>query len=280
MDLFNDTTFCISKKITQKYSTSFFWASNFFENEIKKHIFSIYGFVRFADEIVDTFHNYDKKKLLLKFEDDLKLAIEDRISLNPVLNSFQNTYYKYNIKREYVNSFLLSMKMDLEKKNYNTKQEIDEYIYGSADVVGLMCLQVFCKNDFDKFEQLKHSALKLGSAFQKVNFLRDLKDDMQKLDRKYFWQISVTELNEESKKAIIDDIKNDFKIAYIGIKKLPKSARTAVLIAYFYYLKLLKKIDKTKIDKMLKKRISVSNFIKVLLILKSFFVSKMVFKNS
>lgn len=277
MELFNYTTFYISKKITQKYSTSFFWASNFFDNEIKEHIFSIYGFVRFADEIVDTFHNYDQKKLLLKFEEDLKLAIEDKISLNPVLNSFQNTYYKYNIKKEYIDSFLLSMKMDLEKKKYNTKQEIDEYIYGSADVVGLMCLQVFCKNDFDKFELLKPSALKLGSAFQKVNFLRDLKDDLQNLNRKYFWQTSASELNEESKKAIIDDIKNDFNIAYNGIKKLPKSARTAVLIAYFYYLKLLKKIDRTKIDKMLKKRIRVSNFVKILLILKSFFISKISF---
>lgn len=277
MELFNYTTFCISKKITQKYSTSFFWASNFFDNEIKEHIFSIYGFVRFADEIVDTFHNYDQKKLLLKFEEDLNLAIEDKISLNPVLNSFQNTYYKYNIKKEYIDSFLLSMKMDLEKKKYNTKQEIDEYIYGSADVVGLMCLQVFCKNDFDKFELLKPSALKLGSAFQKVNFLRDLKDDLQNLNRKYFWQTSASELNEESKKAIIDDIKNDFNIAYNGIKKLPKSARTAVLIAYFYYLKLLKKIDRTKIDKMLKKRIRVSNFVKILLILKSFFISKISF---
>lgn len=275
MELFFNTSFEISKLITKKYSTSFFWASNFFSKEIKQNIFNIYGFVRLADEIVDTFHKYNKKELFENFEQELEYALINKISLNPILNSFQYTVNKFNIRKEYIVAFMDSMEKDLEKRSYKTKTEINEYIYGSADVVGLMCLQVFCNNNQEKFDELKSSALKLGSAFQKVNFLRDLKNDTEDLGRIYFPQIINEELNSETKKEIALDIQNDFNIAHKGIKKLPKSSKTAVYIAYLYYTKLLNKIEKKTAQKILDERIRISNFRKLMIIFRAFFVTKL-----
>lgn len=233
-NLFNETSYKISELVTKQYSTSFYSASKLFHSQIRYHIFNIYGFVRFADEIVDTFENCDKKTLLQNFEKDFYKALEAGISLNPILNSFVYTVKTFNIPLDYVQAFLNSMKLDLEKQNYNSKLELDNYIYGSADVVGLMCLKVFCNNNNTLFEQLKIPAIKLGSAFQKVNFLRDLKNDTQNLHRKYFPQLIDMEFDEKIKNEIISDIENDFEIAYTGIVKLPKTCHKAVFTAYNY----------------------------------------------
>jgi len=274
MQFYNLTTYKISELITKQYSTSFFSATSLLDNSIKKHIFNIYGFVRFADEIVDTFHDFDKKYLLEKFEKDYYEAINIGISLNPVLHAFQLTVKQFDIPDEYIREFLDSMKLDLEKKLYNTKSEIEKYIYGSADVVGLMCLKVFCNSNNNLFEQLKLMAIKLGSAFQKVNFLRDLKNDIENLDRNYFSELGNNKFNENTKNIIIKDIENDFNIAFQGIKLLPSNSKLAVLVAYNYYLELLKKIKNTPAQKIISQRIRVSNSKKFLLVLKSVFVYK------
>lgn len=267
---YNFTTYKISELVAKEYSTSFYTASNLFHKDIKHDIFNIYGFVRFADEIVDSFHDYDKEKLLLKFENDYYEAIQSGISLNPILNSFQDTVRKYNIPKEYVQSFLNSMKTDLSKTTFYNQQEIDNYIYGSADVVGLMCLKVFCKGNETLFDEIKISAIKLGSAFQKVNFLRDLKNDTESLGRQYFPELVNKTFDEIIKKKIVLDIENDFKIALVGIRKLPNSSRLATLTAYIYYSELLKKINKTKAQKIITERIRVSNGKKFLLLIKAF----------
>ena len=219
MQLFNKTTFSVSKVITNSYSTSFSFATSLLSKEHRDAIYAIYGFVRFADEIVDSFHNFDKKHLLKRFERDLKLAIDEKISLNPVLHSFQLVVHKYNIPYNEVNSFLTSMKFDLDKKKYKTKQEANDYIYGSADVVGLMCLHVFCDGDIDSFEALKIPAMRLGSAFQKVNFLRDLKNDAELLGRTYLPGMNYQHFDEATKTKIVLEIENDFDVAYQGLKK-------------------------------------------------------------
>jgi phytoene/squalene synthetase len=269
MQLFDKTAFKISKIVTESYSTSFSAATGLLDKNHREAIYSIYGFVRFADEIVDTFHAWNKELLLEKFEQDLYHAIETGISLNPVLHSFQLTVTKFNIPHEYIAAFLNSMKSDLNKTVYDKKSEADDYIYGSADVVGLMCLCVFCDGDKEKFENLKKPAMRLGSAFQKVNFLRDLQNDVKLLGRVYFPQMKAETFNETSKQHIIDDIKFDFYEAKEGIKKLPENSRLAVFVAYLYYMGLLKKLEKTAADKIITSRIRISDFKKLLILLKA-----------
>lgn len=266
---FDKLSYKISKLVTKEYSTSFFTASLFYNKEVRQHIFNIYGFVRFADEIVDTFHEYDKEKILSKFERDCKEAIENGISLNPILHSFQETVRKCQIPYEYIDAFINSMKLDLNKKTYSSKEEIKTYIYGSAEVIGLMCLKAFCGKDESLFYELKDYAIKLGSAFQKVNFLRDIKNDTKNLGRIYFPELVDKPFDEKVKNAIIKDIEADFDIALKGIKRLPKNSKLAVYIAYLYYTKLLKKIKRSKAEKILEERIRISNFIKFFLILKA-----------
>lgn len=275
MQLYYKTTFKVSKLITQSYSTSFSIATSLFEKEMRDAIYAIYGFVRLADEIVDTFHEHDKKYLLEKFESDYYDAVKQGISLNPVLQSFQQTVKKFSISDEHIQAFLTSMKYDLYKNDYSNKTAADNYIYGSADVVGLMCLKVFCNGDVNLYNELEFPARKLGSAFQKVNFLRDLKNDMENLDRRYFPELQQGMFDEKNKLAIIRDIEKDFNSAFVGIKKLPKRSKLAVLIAYYYYMSLLKKIKKTEANRILESRISISNFKKMLLLLKAIFVYKL-----
>jgi phytoene/squalene synthetase len=226
--------------------------------------------VRFADEIVDTFHDYDKEVLLDEFEDDLGKALNRGISLNPILNSFQDVVNRYDIDIELINSFLKSMRADLHKQDYGDVSDYQEYIYGSADVVGLMCLKVFVQGDAKKYEELREPAMKLGSAFQKVNFLRDLKDDTENLHRSYFPHIEGTFMDAESKRKIIEEIHNDFDDAYKGILKLPMEAKFGVYTAYIYYKKLLVKLMRTDAEKIMEKRIRISNPMKMFLLTKSF----------
>jgi phytoene/squalene synthetase len=269
--LFDQTSNDCSKLVTKKYSTSFSMAVKMLSPEIRTAIYNIYGFVRFADEIVDSFHAYDKEKLLRKFEADYYEALEDGISLNPVLNAFQHTVFKYQISDDLVQSFLKSMKADLIKTEYKTKAAYDAYIYGSADVVGLMCLKVFVNGDVDKYEELKAPAMRLGSAFQKVNFLRDLKDDIENLNRSYFPNINLKELDNASKNKIIQEIEEDFEVAFKeGVLKLPAEAKFGVYIAYRYYRKLLKKLKNTPSSKIMETRIRISNPMKINLLARSF----------
>lgn len=258
--IFDDVSYNCSKIVTRSYSTSFALATKMLAPSIRSDIYNIYGFVRFADEIVDTFHDYDKKRLFEDFEKDMEEAIQSKISLNPILNSFQFTYHKYDIPHHLVESFMKSMRMDLTKKTYETFDEYREYIYGSADVVGLMCLCVFVNGDKEKYEELKESAMALGSAFQKVNFLRDLKADYEDLNRTYFPNTNFMELDEQSKKRIVNEIKADFALGYSGITKLPEQAKFGVYTAYRYYKKLLQKLQGTPPLEIKNSRIRVSNY--------------------
>lgn len=259
----------ISMVVTQKYSTSFYWASQFFSQETKRAIFDIYGFVRFADEIVDSFHDFNKEVLLNQFIQEYKTCTQTGISLNPIIYSFVNTCKKYHIKDDLVDPFLNSMRFDLTKNEYLNSEEINLYIYGSAEVVGLMCLKIFCNGDQIEYDQLKPQALKLGAAFQKVNFLRDLKNDILELKRFYFPELISEGFNEKTKKIIIQDIENDFKIAKKGIRQLPRGSKLAVSVAYHYYLELLRKIKREKAGAVMEKRIRISNFHKLFLIFKA-----------
>ena len=268
--LFDQVSESCSRIVTESYSTSFTLATKMLDSSIRQDIYNIYGFVRFADEIVDSFHNYDKKVLLNLFEKDLKKSIEDKISLNPILNSFQKTINSYQIDYELVDSFLNSMKLDLDKKKYLTKKEFDQYVYGSADVVGLMCLKVFVKGNKNQYNDLRPYAMSLGSAFQKVNFLRDLKADHDGLNRSYFPNLNIDEFDEPSKKIILDEIDKDFRHALKGIFKLPSSARFGVYTAYKYYLKLLNKLRKTHPLKIKSSRIRVPNYQKVNVLARSY----------
>jgi phytoene/squalene synthetase len=252
-----------SKIVTRSYSTSFSSAAKMLAPSIRGDIYNIYGFVRFADEIVDTFHDYNKKELLDRFESELKYALENKISLNPILNSFQYTFHKYGISHHLVDSFLESMRMDLTNTLFKSETEYKTYIYGSANVVGLMCLHVFTQGDTAKFGQLKVSAMALGSAFQKVNFLRDLKSDFENLNRSYFPQINLRELDEVSKAAIIQEIEADFALGHAGILKLPNSSKFGVYMAYRYYWELLRKLKNTPSLEIKKKRIRVSKYQKL-----------------
>ena len=256
--------------ITKKYSTSFSIAVRLLAPDIRQAIYNIYGFVRVADEIVDSFEGYPKEELLNRFEGEYQYAIEIGISTNPVINAFQKTVKEYNIEAKLVESFLKSMRADLNKQVYENQEEIDEYIYGSADVVGLMCLKVFVNGDTKEYDRLKDAAMSLGSAFQKVNFLRDLKQDYAHLNRTYFPNIDPENLTTEDKNKIVQEIKEDFNAAYIGIKELPKEARFGVYVAYKYYLQLLKKVDKTPAEVLMDKRIRVSNLLKTYLLFQSY----------
>jgi phytoene/squalene synthetase len=274
-NLFDEVSLSCSKKVTSTYSTSFSSAVNMLSPSIRPAIHSIYGFVRFADEIVDTFHDWDNVYLLGKFEQDLNEALEMQISLNPILNSFQQTVTKYNIDRALIAAFLKSMRMDLQKSNYETKEEYQDYIYGSADVVGLMCLKVFVDGSEEKYEQLKESAMRLGSAFQKVNFLRDLKNDIEILNRSYFPHINISSLDEISKQKIIQEIEEDFQHAQKGISELPATSKFGVYTAFIYYKQLLKKIKKTPPKKVMQIRIRINNAVKLGLLVKSYFNAKL-----
>jgi len=267
--LFDDVSINCSKLVTKAYSTSFSLAVKMLAPSIRDAIYSIYGFVRFADEIVDSFDGFDKEKLINDFEADYYKAHADGISLNPILNAFQTTVKQYDIDDELIHAFLKSMKLDLYKSEY-TKREYQEYIYGSADVVGLMCLKVFVNGDENRYDELKEPAMRLGSAFQKINFLRDLKDDMEDLNRSYFPDVNMIELNIESKAKIIKEIEEDFKKAYKGIMNLPPEAKFGVYTAYRYYKCLLKKLSKTPSSQIMNARIRVSNPHKVSLLARSY----------
>ncbi|WP_282073057.1 phytoene/squalene synthase family protein [Polaribacter atrinae] len=270
-ELFDSVSSECSKLVTKKYSTSFSLAVNMLSPKIRTDIYNIYGFVRFADEIVDSFHEYNKELLMEHFERDYYLAREHGVSLNPILNSFQQTVHKYKIPDEMVQAFLKSMKADLFKTEYQTKEEYEAYIYGSADVVGLMCLKVFVDGDDKRFEELKDAAMRLGSAFQKVNFLRDLKDDFEVLNRSYFPNINLGELDASSKQLIIDEIEADFEFAYQnGILKLPVEAKFGVYMAYRYYKRLLKKLKGVPSEKIMDTRIRISNPMKINLLARSY----------
>ncbi len=270
-DLFDDVSNGCSKLVTQKYSTSFSLAVNMLSPKIRADIYNIYGFVRFADEIVDTFHEYNKVDLMAHFEKDYYTAKAEGISLNPILNSFQKTVTRYNIPDEMVQAFLKSMKADLHKTEYTTKEEYDAYIYGSADVVGLMCLKVFVNGDHKMYEDLKDAAMRLGSAFQKVNFLRDLKDDYEVLNRSYFPNIDLGKLDAASKDLIIDEIEADFEYAFSnGILNLPAEAKFGVYMAYRYYRRLLKKLHKIPSEKIMDSRIRISDPMKINLLARSY----------
>ncbi len=259
-----------SKKVTETYSTSFSLATRMLGPSIRQDIYNIYGFVRFADEIVDSFHDYDKEVLFGRFENALEEALLDRISLNPILNSFQDTVYKYNIDRELIDTFMSSMRMDLTKSVYSTTEEFNDYIYGSADVVGLMCLKVFVKGDAEKYYQLKESAMNLGSAFQKVNFLRDLKEDYENLSRTYFPNTNLDSLDEESKAQIIQEIEENFNQGYQGILQLPHDSKLGVFVAYRYYKRLLKKLQQTPATEIKNARIRVPNVEKIGILTRSY----------
>ncbi len=270
-ELFDTVSENCSKLVTKSYSTSFSLAVNMLSPAIRNDIYNIYGFVRFADEIVDTFHEYDKEELMSQFENDYYAAHKAGISLNPILNSFQQTVRKYNIEDHMVQAFLKSMKADLHKTEYQTKAEYEEYIYGSADVVGLMCLKVFVNGDDNKYNELKDAAMRLGSAFQKVNFLRDLKDDFEVLNRSYFPNIDLGQLNAKSKQLIIDEIEADFDYAYKhGILKLPVEAKFGVYMAYRYYRRLLKKLKSVPSEKIMDTRIRISDPMKINLLARSY----------
>lgn len=245
-------------------------ASKMLSDTIRQDIYNIYGFVRFADEIVDTFHEYEKESLFNDFEKDMYKAIEQKISLNPILNSFQHTVHKYRIPQELYEAFMYSMRLDLHKSTYLTEKEYKEYIYGSADVVGLMCLKVFVNGDEEKYETLKKSAMHLGSAFQKVNFLRDLKADFEDLNRTYFPNTNLAQLDEPSKQKIINEIEVDFEKGFEGIMKLPVEAKFGVYTAYIYYKKLLNKLKETPSYEIKNARIRVPNYQKFGLLAKSY----------
>ena len=258
MDLFHRVCFECSKLVTNRYSTSFSLGIKVFEKKLRAPIYAIYGFVRFADEIVDTFHDFPKAELLERFKVDTHKAIEEGLSLNPILHSFQKTVLKYNIEKELIDAFLKSMEMDLYHNKY-ANQLYEEYIYGSAEVVGLMCLRVFCEGDDALYQRLKSPARSLGSAFQKINFLRDMKSDFDDRGRVYFPGIDFSAFNDTDKKFIESDIKKDFDHALQGIIQLPKGARFGVYLAYIYYTKLFQKIKNAPAAKVTSERIRVPN---------------------
>lgn len=273
--IFDKISFDCSRNVTKSYSTSFSSAVRMLSPNIRQDIYNIYGFVRFADEIVDSFHDYNKELLFESFEKDLDMAFKNKISLNPILNSFQNTVFKHKIPKELIDAFMISMKLDLTKKEYKTDDEYKEYIYGSADVVGLMCLKVFVQGDIGKYNDLKSAAMRLGSAFQKVNFLRDLKADFEDLSRTYFPETDLNQLDEISKQKIIKEIEADFEAGYYGILELPLEARFGVYTAYSYYKKLLYKLKKTPSSEIKNTRIRVPNYQKYSLFAKCYFTYKL-----
>ena len=268
INLFHDLSQQCSKETTERYSTSFSSAIKLLHQDLRGPIFNIYGFVRFADEIVDTFHQFNKAELLIEFKKDTYLAIERGISLNPILHSFQLTVNKFRISHDLIESFFVSMEMDLDKTSYNS-QGYKEYIYGSAEVVGLMCLYVFCEGDQSKYDELKPGAQSLGAAFQKVNFLRDVKADYEQLSRTYFPEVDFNNFTPSMKKQIEEDIAIDFAAAYDAIINLPVKARFGVYVAYKYYLSLFKKIKKSNPSNILEQRIRIPNYGKAFIVAKA-----------
>jgi len=275
--IFDTISFECSRNVTKTYSTSFSTAVRMLAPSIRQDIYNIYGFVRFADEIVDSFHDYNKVDLFNLFETDLELALKNKISLNPVLNAFQHTVNKFNIPNELIDAFMKSMRLDLTKTEYKTQDEFNEYIFGSADVVGLMCLIVFVNGDQEKYNALKNSAMRLGSAFQKVNFLRDLKADFEGLNRTYFPDTDLNQLDETSKSKIIAEIEADFKVGFEGILLLPLEAKLGVYTAYVYYKKLLSKLSKTPSAEIKNTRVRVPDYQKYGLFAKCYFNYKLKF---
>lgn len=256
--IFDNLSQDMSKMTTRRYSTSFSLGIRFLNKDLHKPIYSIYGFVRFADEIVDSFDGFDKSTLLAEFKKDTYAAIENKISLNPILNAFQWVVNTYRVPHDLIETFMNSMEMDLDKKVYD-KETYEKYILGSAEVVGLMCLKIFVGGDETEYARLKMNAMKLGSAFQKINFLRDLNDDFNELGRTYFPGINMNDFNNIVKKEIEADIEKDFKLGYEGILMLPKQARFGVYMAYKYYFKLFKKIKRTKAERILEERVRIPN---------------------
>ncbi len=267
--LFDKSSLDCSKIVTKNYSTSFSLAIKMLSPKIQNDIYAIYGFVRCADEIVDSFEGYNQEQLLSEFEIEFHKAYDRKISLNPVLNAFQEVVHRFDMMNLVI-PFLKSMRMDLHKKEYLTQSEYEEYIFGSADVVGLMCLMVFVNGDKTRYNELKESAMKLGSAFQKVNFLRDLKHDYETLGRVYFPHINLVNLSTQDKNKLVSEIQADFNDALVGIKLLPKEARFGVYTAYKYYKSLLSKINKTQPEEILSKRIRVDDFSKLFIVGKSY----------
>ncbi|MHA6697307.1 phytoene/squalene synthase family protein [Chryseobacterium sp. A321] len=267
--LFDELSYSVSKMTTQKYSTSFSLGILALKPSIRSAIYAIYGYVRLADEIVDSFHDYDKEKLLTRLKIETENALSERISLNPILQSFQETVHKYQIDPTLIHQFLHSMEMDLQKIDYNSEL-YNEYIFGSAEVVGLMCLQVFTEGKNEKYDELMPYAMKLGSAFQKINFLRDLKEDYQVMGRTYFPNVDMKIFDNDVKSQIEKEIEQEFKEALIGIKKLPVVAIFGVYLAYKYYLSLFKKIKSKSSKDILNNRVRVSNPEKAFVAFKSY----------
>jgi 15-cis-phytoene synthase len=271
IEMYHKTCFGVSKLITNNYSTSFSLGIKLFKPELREPIYNIYGFVRIADEIVDTFHDFDKPELMKNFREETFKAIQTGISTNPILHSFQKTVREYKIELSLVDDFLKSMEMDLTE-NFYSNDDYKKYIYGSAEVVGLMCLQIFTKGNNKDYKNLKPYAQSLGSAFQKVNFLRDLQSDIEDRNRIYLPNVNkLIDVSDFNKKLFELEIDKEFSEALIGIKRLPNAARLGVYVAYIYYLSLFKKLRKTSIDGILNKRIRISNFTKLMLLIKSFF---------
>lgn len=276
--LFDDLSYKISKQTTKQYSTSFSLGILALSPKIRNSIYAIYGYVRLADEIVDSFHDFDRATLLARFREQTNQALEEKISLNPILQCFQETIHRYEIDLKLIYQFLDSMEMDLQKIDYNSDL-YKQYILGSAEVVGLMCLHIFVDGNKDQYEILKPSAMKLGSAFQKVNFLRDLKDDYQILGRTYFPNVDITYFDNSVKEHIENDIQQEFKEALEGIKNLPNSARFGVYLAYRYYISLFRKIKKTPAKTIISQRIRISNGRKFSLMMSSYVQYKISYLN-
>lgn len=273
-EIFDNISIISSKIITNSYSTSFSLGIKAFSKKYRNPVYAIYGFVRIADEIVDSFHNYDKEFLMKKFRQDTFEAIKLGISTNPVLNAFQETVRKYNIGLDLIDKFLISMEMDLTEKSYK-RENYDEYIFGSAEAVGLMCLQVFVGGNKSKYEELKFAAQMLGSAFQKVNFLRDIKSDLNERGRIYLPDVKQADnISDESKIKLEKEIDFEFDEALKGIMKLPNGVKLGVYSAYLYYRVLFNKIKKMHVKELIKKRVRVSNIQKLVLLVKSFFEIK------
>ena len=273
MNLFDRTTFQCSKIITQHYSTSFSLGIRTLHQRFHNPIYAIYGFVRYADEIVDTFHDHNQQQLLEEFKQETHRALDQKISLNPVLHSFQKTVAEYAIERNLIDAFLRSMEMDLYQQVYDP-EGYEEYIYGSAEVVGLMCLRVFCEGDDALYQQLRAPAQCLGAAFQKVNFLRDIKSDYQERGRVYFPGVDFNRFSQVAKDTIEADIQADFDVAYQGILRLPSAARLGVYLAYVYYLRLFKKIKNCSAARIANERIRIPDNQKFMLLLGTYFKNR------
>lgn len=272
--LFDEVSVECSKLTTKRYSTSFSLGIYFLSKRMRNHIYAIYGFLRFADEIVDSFNGYNKERLFAQFKAATYDALNDKISLNPILNAFQNTVHQYNIDRELIDIFLHSMEMDLQKIDYS-KEKYEQYILGSAEVVGLMCLHVFTEGDKAQYHRLQPFAMKLGAAFQKINFLRDLKADYEGLGRTYFPNVDMPRFNAQTKDQIEVEIEHDFKEALEGIKQLPSSSKGGVYLAYVYYYALFNKIKRVPAERVLLERIRINNLRKFTLMLNSLFQYKL-----